>query len=198
MRIDQKFELAARCLAPDVKTVLDVGCRDAAFRKHVPQRTTYVGLDLAEGPGVDVAANLETGLPFPDGSFDVVVALDVLEHTERIWFVFDELVRVARTQVMVLMPNLYHWRNRIQFLFGLEASKYALPSQPIVDRHRWLTSYRSARQFFFDKAREHQLETTEYVLHGGRRHVPIDMMLCTFSKNLGAWAVLHSMRKSAH
>ena len=65
------------------------------------------------GPGVDHVANIEEGLPFADREFDAVVALDLLEHTNNIWFAFDELVRVSRRQVVIVLPNIYHWSSRV-------------------------------------------------------------------------------------
>ena len=111
------------------------------------RKSNIPGSTSLAGPGVDKVANIEDGLPFADGEFDAVVALDLLEHTNNIWFAFDELVRVARRQVVIVLPNVYHWSSRVRFFLGREMDKYALPAQSIVDRHRWLPSYVSARRF---------------------------------------------------
>ena len=39
----------------------------------------YVGLDSRPGPGVDALGDVER-LPYPDGSFGLVVALSAFEH----------------------------------------------------------------------------------------------------------------------
>ena len=49
----------------------------------------------------DVVADVGVGLPFPDRSADVVVALDVLEHADRIHDSFAELCRVARKHIVL-------------------------------------------------------------------------------------------------
>ena len=129
--------------------VLDVGCRSCKLKSVLMQHNSeihYIGLDLY--PPADVIANLEKGLPFRDKSFNVVVALDVLEHTDDIYTSFDELCRVARQFVVITLPNAYELRIRTRFLLGHPVSgKYGLPTEPPADRHRWLFSFRDARNF---------------------------------------------------
>lgn len=94
--IYDKYRLTAAALQPEVRSVLDVGCRDAMLKDYLRKCIVYTGLDIQPGQGVDSICNVEKGLPFTDGAFDAVIALDLLEHTDNIWFVFDELIRVAR------------------------------------------------------------------------------------------------------
>jgi predicted SAM-dependent methyltransferase len=57
---------------------LNVGCGHDV-------RAGYVNQDVADLPGVDVVCELgEEKLPFEDGSFDVILARDVLEHVDLI------------------------------------------------------------------------------------------------------------------
>lgn len=188
--IHDKFNITASQLRRDVSTLLDVGCRDAALKKSLPDHVRYTGLDLIEGPGVDRVANAEEGLPFGDGAFDAVIALDLLEHTNQIWFVYDELMRVAAKQVIVLLPNAYHWRFRLWYLRGKEMDKYILPSNPILDRHRWLLSHNSAHRFCFERAAARGWQIRELRVFGGRRTGWLDWLLSRFSKNLGTWSTI--------
>lgn len=127
--------------------VLDVGCRSGRLRQALRGKDVrYCGLDLS--PPADVIGNLEAGLPFPDETFDVVVALDVLEHTDNIWSAFRELCRVTRRYCVIALPNMYEMRSRVKFLLGRGISgKYGLTVEPEADRHRWLFSFREARTF---------------------------------------------------
>ena len=191
----EKYSVVNDLLKSDVRSLLDVGCRDAILRKHMRPQIEYTGVDIVAGPGVDKVANIEDGLPFADGEFDAVVALDLLEHTNNIWFAFDELVRVARRQVVIVLPNVYHWSSRVRFLLGREMDKYALPAQSIVDRHRWLPSYVSARRFCTERAAMHGLDAKEQVFFGGRRTIPVDRLLSKVSNNLAAWAVMYVLER---
>jgi Methyltransferase domain len=124
--------------------VLDVGCDVKYLSKMV--QGYYVGLDISGVP--DVQANIEYGLPFQQKSFDAVVAFDVLEHCDRIHFVFDELCRVSRQYVVIGLPNIYEWHFRLSFIVGNRLSgKYGLACEPPSDRHRWLFTLSEAMNF---------------------------------------------------
>ena len=192
-----KFEEVARRLAPDARSVLDIGCRDGILRKYLPREVSYAGVDLSPGPNVTRVCNLEQGIPFADSSFDAVVALDVLEHVDNVWFAFDEMVRVARRQVMVVLPNSYHFRERLRFLRGREAGKYVLSPAPIQDRHRWLLSYQSAHSFFAHQAFRHGLTRSESIMVDERRNILRELLVGILPLNLMAVALFQVFAKPA-
>jgi SAM-dependent methyltransferase len=166
-----KFHAVAQAMADAWQgSVLDVGCRAGAFERVLPpSRVRYVGLDLV--PPADVVGRLDAGLPFHNASSDTVVALDVLEHTDDIHRSFAELCRVARTHVLVVLPNLYDIGYRFKFLLGRRPSaKYGLPLEPPPDRHRWLFSFREAKRFTHALGQRHGFTIkTEGCLVGPRR-----------------------------
>lgn len=165
--------------------VLDVGCRSEGFKRALyDQNVYYKGLDLSQP--ADIIGNLEIGLPFSNESFDVVVALDVLEHTNNIYHSFNELCRVARKYVVIALPNIYDIRFRAKFLKGHPLSgKYGLPAEPVADRHRWLFSFKEARSFCHHRANLHGFKILDegcYV--GPRRGFPIVKFLVSIFPNL--------------
>jgi SAM-dependent methyltransferase len=97
--------------------VLDVGSGSEGVAGWIGPRWTVTAVDRSfedagamPGPG-RAAARTVVGdarrLPFPDQAFDVVLALDVLEHIEpddrrR---VLDELMRTARRRLIVACPT---------------------------------------------------------------------------------------------
>jgi len=105
---------------PRCGRLLDLGCGDGAYVPYLRERASeVVGLDVspervgrARGKGVEVVLADASSLPFRDGSFDVVWASEVVEHTPSLR-VFGELERVARRMVAVTVPNprgpYYQW-----------------------------------------------------------------------------------------
>ena len=193
--IYDKYRLVQNLLSPHTTNLLDVGCRDGLLRRSLNAGIAYTGVDLVGGENVSKVCNVEEGLPYEGGSFDAVVALDILEHTENIWNVFGELVRIAKSQVIVVFPNMYHWKHRLSYLAGKEMDKYRLTQEPILDRHRWVTSYQSSRLFCEAMMQKHDLRMKEFVLGGGRRTFLVDLVMSKLSKNLGAWASLFVFEK---
>ena len=79
---------------------------------------TYVSTDIAAAPGVDIAANFETGEGLSEtaaaGPFGTVLVLNVLEHTLEPLKVLDNAVSVARVpdgRVVALTPAVWPLHN---------------------------------------------------------------------------------------
>lgn len=90
-------------LAGDPKSVVDVGGNRGEMAIFLP-RAAVTTVNMP-GEEADVTFDGNT-LPFPDGSFDLAVSVDVLEHipAESRQRHFEELLRVTRTRVIVSCP----------------------------------------------------------------------------------------------
>jgi len=99
--------------------VLDVGCgRGIAYR----YATRIIGVDVhlpslkrARKVCEDVVYADARYLPFKDGSFDTVVAVEVIEHmTKRDGYrLLSQMERVSRRRIILSTPNLYlPWKQR--------------------------------------------------------------------------------------
>ncbi len=73
---------------------LDIGCGRSKFKGTL-------GVDLVPLPGVDVAADLNTGLPFKDSSVDEIYTSHTLEHVQDFTGVMEELWRICRPNALV-------------------------------------------------------------------------------------------------
>jgi methionine biosynthesis protein MetW len=80
--------------------------------------------------GVNVIQrNLDDGLGlFKDGSFDVVLQLDTLQHLRNTEQLLRETARVGRSAI-VSFPNFAHWPNRFSVLRGRMPVTKTLPYQ---------------------------------------------------------------------
>lgn len=125
-------------------SLLDIGCRTMALKPLLQSCHSYTGTDIVPGEGI-LEGNLEEGIKAEDKSYDVVVALDVLEHLDKAHFVLQEILRVAKKGAIISLPNMYFWSFRFNFLRGKGLSgKYKFPPHAILDRHRWVLSYDEA------------------------------------------------------
>ena len=78
--------------------ILDIGAQDinGSLRQAAPAGARYVGLDFAQGRGVDRVLDDPYQLPFEDGVADAVVSSSCFEHVDMFWLTFNEILRVLR------------------------------------------------------------------------------------------------------
>jgi hypothetical protein len=146
-----RFEMVASLLKDASGTLADVGARDRILKKYLPASLQYKSADF--DPGHDYRWNLENPIDCPDGSFDFVVALDVLEHVENIHAALKELIRLTRRRLFISLPNMSFLSFRINFLMNGEIGrKYSLLPAHQGDRHRWLTVYPQMNAFIAEVA----------------------------------------------
>lgn len=74
---------------------LELGSTDVNGSVRALFSGEYVGIDLADGKGVDEVMNANA-MTFPDASFDVVVSTSMLEHDPAFWRTLPEVARVLR------------------------------------------------------------------------------------------------------
>jgi len=106
-------------------TLLDIGCGGGALwefvRGHVDN---YLGADAVRYHDLPDAcefyqADLDTAkVPLPDGSGDVVVAIEIIEHLENPRAFFRELTRLAKPGglIVVTTPNQLSLLSKMTFL----------------------------------------------------------------------------------
>jgi SAM-dependent methyltransferase len=83
--------------------ILEVGSQDVngALRDCAPPGCSYTGVDLCEGPGVDIVLERPHKLPFDDEIFDAVVSSLCFEHDPMFWLSFLEMLRVAKNGALI-------------------------------------------------------------------------------------------------
>ena len=126
--VPERIPFFMRALAPPGKRILDLGCRAGAFTRSFLDGNHVVGLDVdrvaleaAAKLGIEtVLADVEAELPFPDASFDAVIAGELLEHVRYPAAVLSEARRVLRPGGVFVgsVPNIYNLHNRLAFLRG--------------------------------------------------------------------------------
>ncbi len=203
--ITEKYRRIAEIANPDdVKSVLDVGCRDGLLREWLPGLSRYVGIDLVQNERgtVDVVCDVSQGLPVPDHSFDAVIALDLLEHLDDMTSFLDEMDRASGRLICVALPNLAHASFRLNFLLrGRLSGKYDLKYRAGKDRHRWLTVVPQTDAFIEGFVRDRGYTMTSLDLpSGSRRHRAAETILrmLGFGRSWHVWRTLYVIRKRPH
>ena len=91
--------------------MLDVGCGVKPYRPYFETAASFVGVDVVENPAADLIGPAEA-LPVEDGSFDVVLCNQVLEHCDDPAQAVRELRRVTAPGGRVLASThgvqVYH------------------------------------------------------------------------------------------
>ncbi len=91
--------------------VLDVGCGVKPYYPYFAAAASYVGVDVVENPAADLLGPVEA-LPVEDGSFDLVLCNQVLEHCDDPARAVRELRRVTAPGGRVLASThgvqVYH------------------------------------------------------------------------------------------
>jgi SAM-dependent methyltransferase len=112
------------------KRVLDLGCRDGVLTQHYVHGNAVTGVDIDQRALEMAKERLgihtlwldlnRSPLPSEVGSFDVVVAGEVLEHLVHPASLISQVLRVLTSAGAFIgsVPNSFHWRARLAYLRG--------------------------------------------------------------------------------
>lgn len=136
--------------------VLDIGAGTGALSKRLAEAGWRVSAcdlypEAFAADGIECRSVADGRLPFEDASFDIAVAVELLEHIEGHESLFAESRRVLRPGGLLLIttPNILSLKSRVSFL--LTGYPYSFPTldpaelDPVaqhitpfsLDRYRW-------------------------------------------------------------
>lgn len=127
-----------------IESVLDVGCGEGATSGYLRENghcRWAAGIELSpeaaaqarERLDLVITGNLEElELPFDDGSLDLILCLDVLEHLVDPWAVVDRLAKLLRPggTILASIPNVRHWSILLPLIFR---GRWEYRSEGILD-----------------------------------------------------------------
>lgn len=137
---------------PGARRILDVGCASGALGAALKarQQAEVVGIELERDYASDAAERLDRVIvadldqlereALDVGTFDCLIAADVLEHLRDPWQALSALVRNldAGGTAVVSLPNIRYWETFLQV--GLRG-RWPVREEGIFDRThlRWFT-----------------------------------------------------------
>lgn len=129
-------------LAGSPRRVLDLGCSSGYLAAVLVKRgASVVGVELdpaAADEARKVCEEVLVGdvesmsLPFADGTFDLVLCGDLIEHLRRPEHVLERVRPLLRTdgRIVLTTPNVANWANRLSLLAG----RWRYTDRGILDR----------------------------------------------------------------
>lgn len=189
--------------------LLDLGCAEGALLDFLGERG--IGLDmnserlrLAVGKGLRVSIGDGNQLPFPNGCFDTVVCMEVLEHVADMSAVTEEVYRVLRPggHWVVSVPNVtlrswYEmWRERRPYYCD-EREHYREFSPVSIPwfEHRFMPSYEFVRMFEMGKFEQVGFDGVRYLFPCWFSRIPYLQHLLESPKADRVWVNIPGIRK---
>jgi 2-polyprenyl-3-methyl-5-hydroxy-6-metoxy-1,4-benzoquinol methylase len=137
----KRIKNTAGIVPEKAKKILDVGCGEGHLLKHLERDGRELhGIDALKHvvrqaermvPNAKIVLGDGMSLPYPDGYFDAVTCIDVLEHVPNWRAVVSEIMRVTRRKGSVVLG----WPNDDNWNFG----RLLLGKGPVPDHINVLT-----------------------------------------------------------
>ena len=92
--------------------VVEIGSQNVngTMRDHAPPNIIeYIGLDFAEGNGVDIVLTDPYKFPINDQSVDVVITSSCFEHSEMFWMSYLEALRILKPTGLLYVNAPSSW-----------------------------------------------------------------------------------------
>lgn len=156
-----------------VQSVLDIGCGDGVVGTLLPTEWNYRGIDLSNASIYEQNASDKRILySSPDqidsvlaGSepADLVLMLDVLEHTRRFSDLFERAIPLAKRYIIVSLPNELFLFDRLRLLIGKEHPAHSLDliNLPEGFKHQYLINITKALKILSDVASRNNFKMLE-------------------------------------
>ena len=132
----------------DVERILEVGSYNVnGTVRHDFAPEEYIGIDIAEGPCVDIVmSSHRLQRRFGWGAFDLVLCLEMLEHDRAPWTTVREMLKVCRPGGWVCAEHAEVQEASAPEVFVRQGSfTHVADHRDLTDRPRFVTARRGGR-----------------------------------------------------
>ena len=116
-------------------SLCDLGSRDEILLNTLHRKIKYLGIDIYPSSPNTIYSNIEEEI-LTDEKFDIITALDVLEHTNDIQSAINNMLNICNKSFVINLPNELFVIYRLKLLFGKISGKFSI-NLDTEDRHRW-------------------------------------------------------------
>ena len=96
------------------------------IRSSVNPSYKYTGIDIEDGPNVDLLLKDPYKIPLEDNSVDIVISLSTFEHTEFFWLTYLEILRILKPTGLFFLNvpsnGIYHRQSTDNWRFYPDSS----------------------------------------------------------------------------
>ncbi len=130
------------------KDILDIGCHFGRFLSSIKNKNNnFYGLDASNRAikesfkkGINVQKfyfDDKSEIPFPNNSFDLINAGDIIEHIYDTDFFLEEIKRLLRPDgyFLISTPNIASFGRRVLLLFGISPFIETSPNETESSGH---------------------------------------------------------------
>jgi len=202
MWIDEKFFLIKKKLKKyedkNLK-IIDLGARNQILKNFIPKNFLYTGVDKFKTNNDNLIINLDNEFDNIVDKYDVVFALDIIEHTDDPYNFIKNCMRLSKNLIYLVIPNTAYYSLRLNFLIkGEITNKFHFSGNSNDDRHKWLTNFKSTKKFLAKFQNEGFDIKIEKILKNRNKLkflYFIEHLLSQFLPNLFSWSFLITLQK---
>ncbi len=157
----------------NVNSVLDIGCGDGVVGTLLPADWQYSGIDLSNSAIYEQNASdhriiysspdqIEAMLARSKPA-DLVLMLDVLEHTRLFANLFELAIPLSKRYLVVSLPNELFLMDRLRLLAGKEHPAHSLDLIYLPEgfKHQYIINISKARKILSNIASQHGFNLVE-------------------------------------
>ena len=156
-----------------VGSIMDIGCGDGIVGKTIRKEISYIGVDLDDSRIYEknnadsrivyaTSENLDEMLADAN-PVDLVLLLDVLEHTKDFTGLFVKATGLASKYIVVSLPNELFFLDRLRVVAGRELPAHSLDLVGLPEgfKHQFIVNINKARNVLDKSANDHGFRLLE-------------------------------------